>query len=152
MSAVHKSILHRRLSDLYKRSVRDEGEATVEFVALMVIVVVPVLYLILALAQVQASVLACEAASREAVRILAQDPAEEAVARAQVSLAFQDFGVDEGVDTTIGCQVCSGANRNVTVSVRTSVRLPLMPDWVNDRAWIPVTSTASAPVEGVVIQ
>ena len=54
-----------------RRWAQEGGEATVEFVGLVFLLVVPVVYLVVSLAQVQGALFAAEAGAREASRILA---------------------------------------------------------------------------------
>ncbi|MDC4233802.1 hypothetical protein M3T53_08810 [Actinomyces sp. B33] len=129
----------------------EEGSAVVEFVALMAVIVVPVLYLVLALADVQAAVLASEAGAREAVRILAEDPGAQDDARFQIDLSSADYGAPPPSGVTIDCSVCWGEGRDVVVSVETSVPLPLLPDWLSDRASVPIRATARSPLEEVAV-
>ncbi|WP_115727749.1 hypothetical protein [Actinomyces culturomici] len=133
------------------RAARDDerGEATVEFIGLVFLLVVPVVYLVVALAQVQAGLFAAEAGAREAARVLAEDPADEATALAQIDLAFDDFHVASAPATRIGCRTCGGDGRDVEVVVSTSVPLPLLPGWAGERLALPISASAASLVEGV---
>ncbi len=129
----------------------DRGEALIEFIVVIVAIVVPLLYGILALANLQSTAFAAEAASREAARILAADPGAGGVARAQIALAFGDFGVPEPDEVEMSCEpvTCMGPDAVVSVQIATSAALPLVPTWVGSPGLIPVSSTAQAPVEGI---
>ncbi|WP_078062330.1 hypothetical protein [Actinomyces provencensis] len=132
----------------------DEGErggALVEFIVLVVALLVPVLYLVMSLSLVQASVFAAESASREAARVLAGDPTDLDTARAQVDLAFGDFGLPAPAEVSMGCVPagCHGESARVSVRVSTTVPMPLVPGWVGQRGLVPVTSTSEAVVEGM---
>lgn len=131
----------------------EAGEALVEFIGLMVALVIPVLYIVLALSSVQAAVLAAEAGSREAVRVLAADPGDVATARLQVELAFEDFGLPAPDTLEAGCRPadCQGPDAVVRVRVATVVPLPLVPGWVGQRGLLPVSSTSEAPIEGLTV-
>ena len=61
----------------------DRGEATVEFIGLVAVLVIPIVYLVVALAQIQAGLFAVEAGAREAARVLAEDPGASQTAAAQ---------------------------------------------------------------------
>lgn len=127
----------------------EEGEATVEFIGLMLVLVVPLLYLVLTLAQVQAGLFAAEGGAREAARVLADDPGDQETALAQVALAFADFGVPSEPVTLIGCRTCAGPARDVSVTVSTSIPLPLLPAWAGRRLAFPVSATSVSLVDGV---
>lgn len=133
-----------------RAGLRDEdGEATVEFIGLVFILVLPIVYLIVGLGQVQAGVFAAEAGAREAARILAEDPTHHDAALAQIDLAFSDFHVASAPKTSIACGTCHGPDADVEVAVSTSIPLPLLPGWVDARLAIPVSARASALIEGV---
>lgn len=137
-----------------KRSARalvreESGEAVVEFIGLSVILLVPLIYAILALAQVQAGLFAAEGGAREAARVLADHPEDQATALAQVELAFADFHVPSTPSTEIGCRQCSGELRDVSVTVSTSIPLPLLPAWLGERVCMPISVTALSLVDGV---
>ncbi|MGO3795818.1 MAG: hypothetical protein ACTJGR_01690 [Pauljensenia sp.] len=129
----------------------DRGGALVEFIVLVVALLIPVIYLVMALSLVQATVFAAEAASREAARVLAGDPTDLDTARAQVDLAFGDFGLPVPGEVSMGCVPvdCHGEAARVSVTVSTTVPMPLVPGWVGQRGLIPVTSTSEALVEGM---
>lgn len=132
----------------------DEGErggALVEFIVLTVALLIPVIYMVLSLSMVQASVFAAEAASREAARVLAADPQDLDTARAQAELAFGDHGLPSPESMTMGCVPagCHGASVQVSVTVSTTVPIPLVPGWMGQRGFIPVSSTSEALLEGM---
>lgn len=80
------------------RRTDDAGSAIIEFVFVAVIVMVPLIYLVVAVASVQRSELAVSQAAREAGRAFAtSDSADEAPARAEVAvrLALQDQGLPD---------------------------------------------------------
>ncbi len=55
-------------------AVNERGDASVEFLGILVVLVIPVFYIVLAIGQVSAGAMAVDAGAREAARILAQDP------------------------------------------------------------------------------
>ena len=143
----------------------DEGSAVVEFVFLSLLLLIPVVYLVLTLAQVQASAFAAEAVARDVSRAAVvggvdalQDGASYASAeraareRADAALAvtLADFGVDSAnahVDLTCSSTPCLRPGSDVAVTVTIDVRLPgiggLMP-----RAVVTVDASGSSPVDG----
>lgn len=82
----------------------DEGAATVEFVFLGVMIMVPLLYLVIAVFEVQRNGYAVTQAAREAGRAFATaDSVGEGIARAQraAALALEDQGLSAGEHTTL---------------------------------------------------
>lgn len=132
-----------------KRCDDERGEATVEFIGLVAVLVIPIVYLVVALAQIQAGLFAVEAGAREAARVLAEDPGASMTAAAQVDCAFSDFHVHAAPSIHTDCQVCDGVDRDVRVTVSTSIPLPLIPRWFSDRAAFPVSATSMSRVEQV---
>jgi len=73
----------------------DGGSAVVEFVTLAVLLMVPVIYLVMAVGRVQAAAFAVEGASREAARSMATSPDDATGSRraaTAVDLALSDQG------------------------------------------------------------
>jgi hypothetical protein len=133
----------------------ERGSAVVEFLGVSLLLLVPIVYLVLTLAQVQAAAFAAEGAAREAGRILARAETLEdgaGAARLAVELAFEDQGLD--VDGAGALQVscteepCLAPGARVVITVATSVDLPLVPDVVVDAvpATVPVSATHVAAV------
>jgi hypothetical protein len=132
----------------------ESGSASLEFITAGLILLVPLVYLILAMAALQGGALAVEGAARQASRVYVQAPDEAtAAARAQRAVRFglADYGIDAGgAEVSVACE--SGANgcltrlRTVTVTVRIRVPLPLLPDLLSLR------SAASVPLEAVATQ
>ena len=90
----------------------DEGTAIIEFVFVAVIVMLPLVYLIVAVAGVQRSEFAVSQAAREAGRAFAtSDRADEAMARAQVAvhIALRDQGLPDDAELRY---VPAGASRD----------------------------------------
>ncbi|WP_250545808.1 hypothetical protein [Paenarthrobacter sp. DKR-5] len=112
--------------------VGEEGSAVVEFVFLAVLLLVPVVYLILVVAQLQGGAYAAAGAADQAAKVfVASDPADaEAQAARAVALTAADFGFEARAATTqISCDPadCGAAGSAVTVTVRLAVPLPLLP-------------------------
>jgi Flp pilus assembly protein TadG len=79
----------------------DDGNAILEFIFVAVIVMVPLIYVIVAVATVQRGQLAVSQAAREAGRAFATSDAQEDAARrvqAAVRLAFTDQGLSDEPD------------------------------------------------------
>ncbi|QWW20098.1 hypothetical protein I6B53_03085 [Schaalia sp. 19OD2882] len=129
----------------------ESGEASVEFVGYFVVLVIPLIYFILMLSQVQASVFAAESGASVAARSLAIHRDDTGLARAQVDLAFADHGLAGPVDMDVGCRICSGPEEDVSVTVRTQVTWPLVPGWTG-LGVVPVEATSTVRVDKVVLQ
>jgi Flp pilus assembly protein TadG len=113
----------------------DRGSASLEFLTAGLILLVPLVYLILSLSQLQAGALAVEGAAREAARVYVQaaspDDARDSATRA-VEFALSDYGVDPATATvSVECapdpSSCLVRRGFVSVSVRVTVDLPLAP-------------------------
>lgn len=117
------------------RSAAERGSAIVEFVVLGVLLLVPTVYLVVTLAQVQAATFAVEAGVREAGRALATADDEatgRARAQAAILLAAEDQHVARPPAMRLECAAtpCLTPGSDVVVHAATSVPLPLLPDGV----------------------
>lgn len=137
----------KRVARLRVRAVDDVGSASVEFVALGVLLLVPLTYLMVTVFAVQSAAYGVSAAARDAGRAYVQasadqDPSEVAYWAAWVAL--QDHGIDLAPDQmTITCSAtpCLTPGAVVNVSVAIDVDLPLVPDVFGE-------APASVSVEG----
>jgi hypothetical protein len=118
-----------------KNSSDDDGSASLEFIMTGMILLLPIVYLVLTMAAIQAGALAAEGAARQAVRVFVQagteDEAEARAARA-IEFGLADYGLDAADATvSITCSPrpseCLSRLGSVTVRVGVSVRLPLAP-------------------------
>ena len=116
----------------------ERGDASVEFLGILVVLVIPVLYIVLAVGQVSAGAMAADAGAREAARILAEDVERQADAEHAVALIAEDFGVGSSPSMSSMCGACGSADGMVEVSVSVSA-------WMSPRApacpcgrWSPV--------------
>lgn len=132
----------------------ERGSASLEFLTVGMLLLVPLVYLVLALAAVQGGALAVEGAARQAARVAVQAgdraAAEAAVERA-VQVALADYGVDAGeASVALDCQAldCALPGSRIRVSVRASVGLPLVPDVLSlDRVGsVPLEASATQTV------
>ena len=111
----------------------DTGTALIEFIWLGLLLLVPLVYLMVAVSGVQRAAYGASAASRAAGRafVLAPDVSaarERAERAARTALADQGIevgGADVAIDCTPSC-LSPGSTVHVTVTVRE--RLPLAPD------------------------
>ncbi len=140
------------------REPAEEGSALLEFLTLGVLLLVPVVYLVVALGQLQAASFAVEGASREAARVLASAPDEAQAARqvdAVVAMALRDQGLagegDPAPVVTVFCsdRPCTTPETRVGVTVELEVLLPGVPAFVDAAipARVPVSATGESVVE-----
>jgi hypothetical protein len=113
----------------------DGGSASLEFVTAGVLLLLPVVYLVLTLSALESGSFAVEGAARQAARVFVQGSSvaeAQSAARLAVRDALADYGIDDaGTGMTISCTPkpadCLARLGHVTVSVTTSVALPLVP-------------------------
>jgi hypothetical protein len=118
----------RRLTD-------DEGSASLEFITVGMLLLVPLVYLILTLSAIQAGVFAVEGAARQAARVFVQSATvAQGTERAHNALSFAlaDHGLSaDAASTTVTCNpnpsACLTRSGFVTVTVLARVPLPLAP-------------------------
>jgi Flp pilus assembly protein TadG len=150
--------LRDRVHDRLGRVRGDDGSAVLEFVTLGVLLLVPVVYLVICLGQVQAASFAVEGASREAARVLARAPSEQEAARrveAVVDLALRDQGLGGADDPRPAIEVdcaadpCTTPETRVSVTVEVDVVLPGVPAFVDAvvPTRVPVRATGESVVE-----
>ena len=134
---------------------RDErGSAVVEFVTLGVLLLIPLVYLVMALGRVQAGAFAVSQAARESGRAFVttdagEDATARAVAAARISFADHRFE-DEGV-VTVSCDgsPCLRAGGRVVTTATVRVPLPLLPAFVDGALplSVPVSATHVSTVD-----
>ena len=94
----------RGLLDRFDRLRREErGSAVVEFLGVTLVLLLPLVYLVLTLGQIQAAAFAAEAAARESGRVLSHEadlPTAAARAQTAVELAFGDHARNLVVNST----------------------------------------------------
>ena len=131
-----------------RRAVRDErGSAVVEFVVLGVLLLIPLVYLVMMLARVQAGSYAVSQAAREAGRAYVTAAAgDEAAGRAVAAarIAFLDQSFESG-RLTIACDgtPCLRPDGQVETTATVRVALPLVPSFVRDVIPLSVPVSAS---------
>nr|WP_233275945.1 pilus assembly protein [Isoptericola variabilis] len=133
----------------------ERGAAMVEFLGATVILLLPLVYLVLTLAQVQAGTFAVEGAAREAARaVVTASSSAEGAARAQaaVGIALADQGFDGGGSLRLECShdPCLTPGGTVATEVRLAVPLPFVPEAL--RSWVPLEIPVEAAHVGSVDQ
>lgn len=138
------------------RPSRDDGSAALEFVTAGFLLLIPLVYLVLAMAAIQGGALSVEGASRQAARVFVQAGdagSAQARARTAVDFALSDFGLGAAASTVkISCRpnpaVCLTRRGFVTVTVTASVPLPLVPNVLSLKTplSIPMSATSTEQV------
>lgn len=138
------------------RRVRDDrGTAIVELVWLGVLLLVPLVWIVLSLFEVQRSAFAATAAARSAGRAFAlapTDAAGEVAARKAAQQALADQGIEGvGITVRVTCtpypDQCHDGTSVITVRVETSVELPLVPELLGGaRPAVAVDATHTVPI------
>lgn len=113
----------------------DGGSASLEFLTTGLLLLVPTVYLVVALSALQGAALAVDGAARQATRVFVQAETRgeaEAAATRAVEITFADYGLDGATTSVdISCRpvpsACLTRQGFVTVSVQVTVPLPLMP-------------------------
>lgn len=129
----------------------ERGSAVVEFVFLGVLLLVPVVYLVLTVGQLQGASFAVVGAADQAARVYVDAPTpQEADARAReaAAVALADFGfTSDQAAVDIACSdACLAPGSTVSVVVRLEVPLPLMPSFVGSRPSIATVDAAAMQI------
>lgn len=144
----------RRVDGPARRGTADAGSAVVEFVFLAVLMMIPVCYLVMVMARVQAGAYAVSAASREAVRAYVTSPTTSGAAQradAAAGLAFTDQGFSGQGQVQLQCdgEPCLRPEGRVGATATVGVPLPFVPALLQGvlPTEVPVTATHSEVVE-----
>jgi hypothetical protein len=126
----------KRWTELFgDRLTRDGGSASIEFITVGILMLVPTVYLVLALSSIQSASFAVEGAARHASRVFVQ---AETVAQAQaaasraIAVTLADYGLDAAdARVVITCRPnpadCLTRRGFVTVTISTVAPLPFFP-------------------------
>ena len=138
---------------LSKRWANDDGSASLEFVTVGMILLVPLVYLVLSVSAIQAGAFAAEGAARQAARVFVQAPNQasaQASAQRALQFALADHGITSAASIAVSCTAspCLTRRGYVTVSVDLTIPLPLVPPALlgDFPLAIPVHATASEQV------
>ena len=134
----------------------EAGSAALEFIAVGCLLLVPLVYLMVALGTIQSQSLGVESGARHIARVISQAPdAATATARADAVLrtSAREYGLDPAtVSFSVSCipagAMCPVAGATVVVRISTRVALPLVPGILGlaDIASVPVEATAAQKV------
>jgi hypothetical protein len=134
----------------------DDGSAALEFITAGFLLLIPLVYLVLAMAAIQGGALSVEGASRQAARVFVQAAdagSAEDQAQTAVNFALSDFGLSTvSQSVKISCRpnpaVCLTRRGFVTVTVTARVPLPLVPNVLalGTPLAVPMTATCTEQV------
>jgi hypothetical protein len=141
---------------LPSRRSREDGSAALEFLTAGLLMLIPLIYLVLVMAEIQGGALSVEGASRQAARVYVQarsDADGQARAHTAAEFALRDFGLGAASRTVVvTCRphpaVCLTRRGFVTVTVTAAVPLPLVPSVLNltTPLTIPMSATSTEQV------
>ncbi|GMA92036.1 hypothetical protein [Homoserinibacter gongjuensis] len=125
----------RRWIDGRRLAASDGGSASLEFITVGVLLLVPLVYLVLVVSSLQSASLGVEGAARQASRVFVQAESEadaRAAAERAIRVTLADYGLDaDAAEVAITCRPdpadCLARRGFVTVEIATVVRLPLAP-------------------------
>lgn len=142
---------HWRVGPRVRPRRHERGSAILEFHFLGILLLLPLVYIMIAVLDVQRTAYGVTQAAREAGRLYVAT-GDEGAAHAAAAVALRDHGVDPAVvRLTLACSLepCYQPGGEVTVTVDSVVPLPLIPDVLADaaRAQIPVSATHTAVVD-----
>jgi Na+-transporting methylmalonyl-CoA/oxaloacetate decarboxylase gamma subunit len=136
----------------------DRGSATIEFVAVGVLLLVPLVYVVIALSRVQAAAFAADGSAREAARAFVtaadeEDGRRRAAIAVRLGLLDQGFTDPDAGALAIECEradACLTPGGRVRIQVEVRVLLPGVPNFL-DRA-LPAGTTVRSSQVAVVDQ
>jgi TadE-like protein len=128
----------------------DRGSATVEFVAIGVLLLIPLVYLVVAMSRIQAATFAADSSAREAARAFVTaanetDGRRRAESAVQLGLFDQGFTDPRDGDLALECQTpsaCLTPGDQIRVRVEVRVLLPAVPDFIDRTVSTAVTVRA----------
>lgn len=128
-----RSRLRQRFEQALGEGSTEEGSAVVEFTFLASLLMVPLVYFIISVGQIQGGSFAVVGAADQAAKVFVAQPdagSAQAAAEQAVLMALADFGHDAGqarVSTRCDPADCHAAGTAVTVTVNLTVPLPFVP-------------------------
>ena len=130
----------------------EDGNALVEFVVLSAALLIPSLYLVLTLGNVQAAVFAADSIARDIVRIHATEPdGSTAVERSALhtEMILEDHGLPAGDVVTLHCShdPCATPGGTVTAEVRIPVPVPGLGPVLGETGPVTVASSHAVQVD-----
>jgi Flp pilus assembly protein TadG len=134
----------------------ETGSASLEFISAGMILIVPFVYLVLVVAQLQGAQLAVEGAARSAARLYVQSDTIDAAnnnTQRSIQFALENYGFgDAPRQMSVSCAPvvdnCFTRGSTVKITVRVDIQLPFVPDvvFLNHVAVVPVIGSARQPI------
>jgi hypothetical protein len=131
----------------------EQGSALVELTWLGLLLLVPLIWIVVSVFEVQRGAFATAGASRAAARAFALAPDDPEGRRQAVAAArrvMRDQGASPASEVTVSCVPegdCHTAGAMITVRVSSSVQLPLFPDLFGEqRTSFALSSTHTVPI------
>ncbi|OKL48169.1 hypothetical protein BSR28_00175 [Boudabousia liubingyangii] len=118
---------------------QEAGEATIEFVGMLALLVLPLIYTIVALAQIQSYTYATNQINHAIAQLAAQG-GQRSLINQQIEFAKQDYHLGTDLQVELECGACL-AGETATVKVTTHPALP------GTAAWPALAKTLVVPVE-----
>lgn len=125
--------LRQRFRQALCEGSRQAGSAVVEFTFLALLLMVPLVYFIITVGQIQGGSFAVVGAADQAAKVFVAQPdarSAQAAAEQAALIALADFGHDAGqarVSTRCDPADCQAAGTAVTVTINLTVPLPFVP-------------------------
>lgn len=126
-----------------------QGSAAIEFVAVGLLLMLPVAYLVLVLGRIQAASFAANGAARESGRAFVTAPSEaegERRALTAFGLALRDHGFEEdagALEISCSASPCHSPGERATTEIQIAVRFPWLPVGLSDALHTRVTVRSS---------
>ena len=130
---IWRSRLRQKYREAFGEGSKEEGSAVVEFTFLALLLMVPLVYFIITVGQIQGGSFAVVGAADQAAKVFVAQPdagSAQTAAEQAVLIALADFGHDAGqarVSTRCDPADCHAAGSAVTVTVNLTVPLPFVP-------------------------
>ena len=142
-----QDVLARAAGRAAGRSDVEAGRAILEFIFLGLLLLLPLTYLVLTAARLQAGSFSASLAGREAGRAFVTARSDDdgyARAGAAAQLAFTDFSFEDAAAVSVQCDgsPCLRPDGTVTSTATIEVRLPLVPDFIASH--VPASVTISS--------
>ncbi|MEU4206693.1 pilus assembly protein TadE [Rothia terrae] len=125
----------------------ESGNAMIEFVVLGLMLMIPTVYFLLAVFQVQSAALAANAASQQAVQLVASTPRDQITSQGltgAAQLAAADFKVaPENMSVSMSCDGGCSDQSPIRVDVTVQATLPVIP-WIAPGGFAELHSSATS--------
>lgn len=130
----------------------DQGSAVIEFIVLVVAVLMPMVFIVIAAAQVHAASIASEHAVREAARAFMMAPTPtvaQHAAHTAAAIALRDHGLElPATALRIQCSgPCLQPETTVTMDLQWRMALPWLPEMLQGPTAVPIQAAQTLPID-----